>query len=69
MSALRLEYDGDQHGTAYKEPQNKKVSIDCPFTGKGDEFSPGNLVVLAGQSGWYRCRGLYVVVDGRCGTA
>jgi hypothetical protein len=59
MSALRLEYDGDQHGTAYKEPQNKRVSIDCPFTGK----------VLAGQSGWYRCRGLYVVVDGRCGTA
>ena len=44
MGALRLEYDGDQHGTAYKEPQNKRVSIDCPFTGKGDEFSPGNLV-------------------------
>jgi uncharacterized OsmC-like protein len=44
MSALRLEYDGDQHGTAYKEPQNKRVSIDCPFTGKGEEFSPGNLV-------------------------
>ena len=44
MNALRLEYDGDQHGTAIKEPQNKKVSIDCPYTGKGEEFSPGNLV-------------------------
>lgn len=44
MKTLRLEYDGDQHGTAYKEPQSKRVAIDCPYTGKGEEFSPGNLV-------------------------
>ena len=44
MNTLRLEYDGDQHGTAYKEPQSKRVAMDCPYTGKGEEFSPGNLV-------------------------
>ena len=44
MKTLRLEYDGDQHGTAYKEPQSKRVAIDCPYTGKGEEFSPGNLI-------------------------
>jgi putative redox protein len=44
MSTLRLTYDGGQHGTALKEPQNKSVAIDCPYTGKGEELSPGNLV-------------------------
>ena len=44
MNTLRLEYDGDQHATAYKEPQSTRVAMDCPFTGKGEEFSPGNLV-------------------------
>ena len=44
MNTLRLIYDGDQHGTAFKEPQHKSVAIDCPYTGKGEELSPGNLV-------------------------
>ena len=44
MESLKLTYDGHQHGTALKEPQHKSVSIDCPFTGKGDELSPGNLL-------------------------
>ncbi len=44
MNTLQLTYDGDQHSTALKEPQHKRVAIDCPFTGKGEEFSPGNLL-------------------------
>lgn len=44
MNVLQLIYDGDQHATAWKEPQHKSVAIDCPITGKGDELSPGNLV-------------------------
>lgn len=44
MNTLKLMYDGDQHATALKEPHNNTVAIDCPFTAKGDEFSPGNLL-------------------------
>jgi uncharacterized OsmC-like protein len=44
MNTLQLMYDGDQHATAWKEPQHKGVAIDCPFTGKGEELSPGNLL-------------------------
>ena len=44
MSILQLTYDGKQHATALKEPQHKSVAMDCPFTGKGEELSPGNLL-------------------------
>ena len=44
MSTLQLTYDGKQHATALKEPQHKSVAMDCPFTGKGEELSPGNLL-------------------------
>ena len=44
MSTLQLTYDSEQHATAWKEPQHKSVAIDCPFTGKGEELSPGNLL-------------------------
>jgi len=44
MNTLKLLYDGDQHVTALKEPHNNTVAIDCPFTARGDEFSPGNLL-------------------------
>ena len=44
MNTLKLTYDGDQHATALKEPFHNSVAIDCPFTAKGDEFSPGNLL-------------------------
>lgn len=47
MNALQLTYDGDQHATALKEPQHKSVAIDCPFTGKGEELSPGNLLGIS----------------------
>lgn len=44
MGTLRLTYDSDQHVTALKMPQHNVVEIDCPFTGKGDEFSPTSLL-------------------------
>jgi len=47
MSTLRLTYDGDQHATALREPHHNSLAIDCPFTAKGDEFSPGNLLGIS----------------------
>lgn len=47
MNTLQLTYDGDQHGTALKEPHHKSVAIDCPLTGKGEEFSPGNFLGIS----------------------
>ena len=44
MNTLQLTYDREQHGTALKEPQHRSVAIDCPYTAKGEEFSPGNLL-------------------------
>ena len=41
---LQVTYDGAQHCTAVLEPQGKIVATDCPYTGKGAEFSPMNLV-------------------------
>ncbi len=47
MKTLKLIYDGDQHATALKEPNHNSVAIDCPYTAKGDEFSPGNLLGIS----------------------
>jgi uncharacterized OsmC-like protein len=44
MNTLRITYDELQHCTALREPQGNTVAMDCPYTGKGEEFSPGNLV-------------------------
>ena len=41
---LQVTYDGSQHCTAVLEPQGKTVATDCPYTGKGEEYSPMNLV-------------------------
>ena len=47
MSTLKLTYDGDQHGTAVKEPEHKSVEIGCIQHGvKSDELSAGDLVGL-----------------------
>ena len=43
MYTLKIEYDGAQHATALNEPRHNTVAIDCPFTGKGVEFSPASL--------------------------
>ena len=47
MNTLTLTYDGDQHATALREPHRNAVAIDCPFTARGDEFSPGNLLGIS----------------------
>ena len=44
---LKLRYDGDQHATALNEPNHNVVAIDCPYTGKGDEFSPVSLLSIS----------------------
>lgn len=44
MRSLKLTYDGDQHATAVREPHHNSVAIDYPYTAKGEEMSPGNLV-------------------------
>ena len=47
MSTLKLTYDGDQHVTGVQEPHHNIVAIDCPYTGKGDEFSPASLLGIS----------------------
>jgi len=47
MGDVSTTYDGPQHCSALKHSKNKNVSMDCPYTGKGDEFSPTNLVEAA----------------------
>ncbi|HJO94898.1 MAG TPA: OsmC family protein [Victivallales bacterium] len=47
MSLVKTIYDGKQHCISTKFPQGNKIGIDCPYTGKGEEFSPINLVESA----------------------
>lgn len=47
MSKVVTVYQGGQNCISTKYPQKKTLSIDCPYTGKGDEFSPVNLVESA----------------------
>ena len=44
MANLQVTYDGFQHCTALKIPQGKTAAMDCPYTGKGEELSPANMV-------------------------
>lgn len=44
MANLRVTYDGFQHCTAVKTPQGKTAAMDCPYTGKGEELSPADMV-------------------------
>jgi len=39
-----VSHDGSQHCTAERLPDGNILSMDCPYTGKGEEFSPTNLV-------------------------
>jgi len=47
MSDVYSTYDALQHCTAFKESRRKTVAMDCPYTGRGEEFSPTNLVEAA----------------------
>jgi len=40
-------YDGFQHCTAVRHPDGNTVALDCPYTGKGEKFSPTNMVEAA----------------------
>ena len=40
-------HDGQQHCTAERKPDGSTVAMDCPYTGKGEEFSPTNMVEAA----------------------
>lgn len=42
-----ITHDGEQHCTAVREPGGKRVAMDCPYTGKGEELSPTNMVEAA----------------------
>ena len=44
MAKIQITYDGIQHCTALQAKNMKTVPIDCPYTGKGAEFSSGELV-------------------------
>lgn len=47
MADVQTTYDSLQHCTALKESRSKSVAMDSPYTGKGEEFSPTNLVEAA----------------------
>jgi putative redox protein len=47
MPTVVTTYDGDQHCTAGVAAKGKFVEMDCPYTGKGEELSPGNLLEAA----------------------
>ena len=47
MGAVHTSYDSRQHRTAVRETHGNTVAMDCPYTGKGEEFSPGQLVEAA----------------------
>lgn len=47
MTDIHTTYDSLQHCIALKESRAKTVSMDCPYTGRGEEFSPTNLVEAA----------------------
>ena len=44
MGKVRIRYDETQHCTALQLKNQKTVPVDCPYTGKGLEFSSGELV-------------------------
>ncbi len=47
MKDIHVVYDSLQHCTALKKSKGKTISMDCPHTGKGEEFSPTNLIESA----------------------
>ncbi len=47
MSGVTTSYDAPQHCSAVKHSRDRSVAMDCPYTGKGEEFSPTNLVEAA----------------------
>ena len=46
-SSVLTTYDALQHCVSVKSAQGKQLAMDCPYTGKGEEFSPTELVEAA----------------------
>ncbi len=44
---IEVIYDAAQHCTASKASAGKAIAMDCPYTGRGVELSPTNLVEAA----------------------
>jgi len=44
MGKVEVVYDEIQHCTATRLKDNNIVEMDCPYTGKGEEFSPGEML-------------------------
>lgn len=47
MSQVTTVYDSSQLCKATKISQNLEVEMDCPYTGRGEKFSPGDLLESA----------------------
>lgn len=49
-SKLKITYQGEQRCEVLKTSQNNVIMLDCPYTGKGQELSPADLLgsALAG---------------------
>ena len=47
MAKVEVIYDEMQHCTAVRLKNNNKIAMDCPYTGKGEEFSPGDALGAA----------------------
>ncbi len=47
MPSLTTTYDASQHCTATASSKGRSVAMDCPYTGKGEELSPGDLLEAA----------------------
>jgi putative redox protein len=47
MTTLETTYDQTQHCVMRDTAKGKSVAMDCPHTGKGEELSPGNLLIAA----------------------
>lgn len=54
-------HDGPQHCTAKRLPDGNTAAVDCPYTGRGEEFSPTNMVEAA--LGGFSPKRLYLAIN------
>jgi len=47
MPSLTTTYDASQHCTATASSRGRSVAMECPYAGKGEELSPGDLLEAA----------------------
>ena len=65
MSNTHAIFDASQHCTATKTSNGKNVAMDCPYTGKGEEFSPTSHVEAALSVEVFIVREYRTCADGR----